>query len=96
MATMKKIIGLGVLVLVSAVALVYAADYVVLRVRAQTSAAYGSVQVRQYYAIQEKNGRTEYVFGSMQNQTCVNSLFSHHGLQPCWYLRRHPEQRVQI
>jgi hypothetical protein len=29
-------------------------------------------------------------------QTCVNTLFPHEGLQPCWYLKRHPEQVTNI
>ncbi len=53
----------------------YAADYVVFRVRVSRKVGYSSVTVRVYYAIQEKNGRPEYVFGSMQDQSCVNSLF---------------------
>jgi hypothetical protein len=78
------------------VALIYAGDYLVLRVRIARSSGYDTVTVRQYYAINEKNNRTEYVFGSTQDQSCVNSLFGHQGLQPCWYLRRHPEQQTQI
>jgi hypothetical protein len=78
------------------VVLAYAGDYMVLRLRIGRNSGYDSVPVRQYYAIQEKNSRTEYIFGSTQNQTCVNSLFGHRGLFPCWYLRRHPEQQVKI
>jgi hypothetical protein len=93
---MKKIAGLSLAAVGILLVLVYAGDYAVLRIRIARNTAYGSVTVRQYYAIQEKNNRTEYVFGSTQDQTCVNSLFGHQGLLPCWYLRRHPEQQVQI
>jgi hypothetical protein len=74
----------------------YAGDYLVLRIRIARNSGYDSVTVRQYYAINEKNNRTEYVFGSTQDQPCVNSLFGHQGLQTCWYLRRHPEQQIKI
>ena len=90
---MKKISGIVAASVLLSLVLLYAIDYIVLRAR---SAAYGSVTVRQYYAIQEKNNRTEYVFGSAVEQPCVNSLFGHQGLRPCWYLRRHQEQQVQI
>ena len=94
--TMKKIAALSLAALGLLAILAYAGDYAVYRISIGRNTAYGSVTVSQYYAIQEKNGRTEYVFGSTQDQTCVNSLFSHQGLRPCWYLRRHPEQQVQI
>ena len=93
---MKKIVGLSLAALGFVLVLVYAGDYAVLRIRVARNAGYGSVRIRQYYAIQEKNSRTEYVFGSTQDQSCVNSLFGHQGLRPCWYLRRYPEQQIQI
>lgn len=93
---MKKIAGIALLALVALFVLVYAADYGILRVRIARNSGYDTVTVQQYYAINEKNNKTEYVFGSTQDQPCVNSLFGHQGLQPCWYLRRHPEQQVKI
>jgi hypothetical protein len=93
---MTKMAGIALLALGLLFALLYAGDYVVLRVRIARGAGYATVNVRQYYAINEKNNRTEYVYGSTQDQPCVNSLFSHQGLQACWYLRRHPEQQVKI
>jgi hypothetical protein len=93
---MKKTAGIAVLVLVLLLVLLYGADYGILRVRIARNSGYDTVTVRQYYAINEKNNRTEYVFGSTQEQPCVNSLFGHEGFQPCWYLRRHSEQQVQI
>lgn len=93
---MKNIVGIGFLVLVALFVVLYAGDYGILRIRIARNSGYDTVTVHQYYAITEKNNRTEYVFGSTVNQPCVNSLFSHQGLQPCWYLRRHPEQQIKI
>lgn len=93
---MKKIIGILLLTLVALFVLVYVGDYGILRIRIARNSGYDNVTVRQYYAITEKNNRTEYVFGSDEDQICVKSLFGHQGLQPCWYLRRHPEQQVKI
>ena len=93
---MKKIAGISLIAAGLLLALIYVGDYAALRLRIRRNTAYGTVTVRVYYAVQEKNGRTEYVFGSMQDQSCVNSLFGHEGQRPCWYLRRHPEQQVEI
>ena len=80
----------------AALAVAYLSDFVVFRLRVAKGTAFGSVTVRQFYAIGEKNGRTEYVFGSEQPQPCVNALVGHQGLEPCWYVRRHPEQQIRI
>jgi len=77
--------------------LVFALDYVVFRVRAAaTWNPYGSVTVRHYYAVLQKNGKTTFMFDPPQDWTCVNALFPHGGWLPCWYLKRHPEQRTDI
>jgi len=55
---------------------------------------FGVVTVRRFEAIPEKNNKTEYVYEEPMNVTCTRSLFPHFGYQPCWYLSRHAEQRV--
>ena len=55
---------------------------------------FGTVTVQRYDAISEKSNRTEFVFESPLILTCVHSLFPHVGYQPCWYLSRHTEQRI--
>lgn len=93
---MKRIVAFAAAALVAMLVLAYAVDYLLLRYRMTRNSAYGTVTVRQYYAIQEKNQRTEYVNGAPQDEPCVNSLFPHQGITPCWYLRRHPERQVQV
>jgi hypothetical protein len=83
--------------LVVLAALLYLGDYLVLRYRLATKRApFGSVMVRSYYAIQEKNNRTEFIFGDASNQTCVHSIFPHLSYAPCWYLTRHAEKRIEM
>jgi hypothetical protein len=78
-------------------AAVYAIDYLVLRVRLAThNHPTDTVIVRAVYAVPQKNGRTEYLAGDQQAQTCVRSLFPHMNDAPCWYLKRHQEQRVDM
>ena len=93
---MKRLVVISLAGLALAFAVVYASDFAIWSVRKSRNAGYGTVTVRSYYAVHEKNNRTEYVFGSAQDQPCTNSLFSHEGLRPCWYLRRHPEQQIEI
>lgn len=82
-------------VLVALGALTYVADYAVLRYRISANKdPFRQVTVSVYYATPLKNGRLEYDFQQPQNQTCVNALYPHMGMQPCWYLSRHREQRV--
>jgi hypothetical protein len=79
------------------VALSFALGYVIFRVRVKLGRwPYGTVTVRHYYAVQHKNGKTEFMFDPPQPQTCVQSLFPHDGDLPCWYLARNPEQRTDI
>lgn len=94
---MKKIFGGVVLVLVALAAIAYVCDYLIWRYRAATNHnAYGTLTVQYYYAIGEKNGKTEYDFQPPQQETCVNSLFPHAGDSPCWYEKKHTEKVIRI
>jgi hypothetical protein len=75
----------------------FGADFGLFRVRvAANRDPYGSVVVRRTYAVLQKNGKTQFIFDPPAPENCVNALFPHSGMQPCWYLRRHPEQRTNI
>ena len=94
---MKRILALAVLALSALLALIYASDYLTLRYRiARGRDAFGSVTVRRYYAVREKNGKTEFMFNPPENQVCVHSLFPHLGYSPCRYLSKHTEQRTDL
>jgi hypothetical protein len=91
-------IFLGViLALLGTVLLAYGIDWAIFRIRVSSNRnPYGSVVVNHYYAVLQKNGKTQFIFDPPQPETCVNALFPHSGMQPCWYLTRHPEQRTNI
>jgi hypothetical protein len=80
------------LILVVLFALVYVADYLMVRLRIRQP--FGSVTVERYYAVPLKSGKHDLYFQPPQNQTCVRSLFPHLGYTPCWYLNRKKEQRI--
>lgn len=83
--------------ILAAAILAFGVDFTVFHVRlALNRNAYGSVIVNHYYAVLQKNGKTQFIFDPPQPETCVNALFPHSGSPPCWYLTRHPDQRTDI
>jgi len=77
--------------------LAYGVDYVIFRYRASANRQpFSQITVSSYDAVQQKNGKTEFIFNPPQAQTCANALFPRDGFVPCWYLRRHTEQRTDI
>jgi hypothetical protein len=94
---MKKIMASVLAGLIGASILAYALDYLLWRYKLSTGRTpYGTLTVQYYYAIQEKNGKTEYDYQPPQRESCVNSLFPHSGYSPCWYERKHTEKAIRI
>ncbi|MFI5094992.1 MAG: hypothetical protein WCE50_04285 [Candidatus Acidiferrum sp.] len=87
---------------VLAAALVYAGDFVYLRVRMLHPKAddpFETVTALRILAIEEKGGKTEYTIDELQPQqtaVCVHSLFPHSGDPPCWYLKRKFAQPIPM
>lgn len=83
--------------LVLAFALVYAADFGWIEYKvSSTTEAFDTIPIQRYYAVKEKDGKTEFMFDKPANEPCVNSLFPHWGHAPCWYLKRHTRKRVDM
>jgi hypothetical protein len=77
--------------------LAYAVDYAVFRYRvAQNRQPFGQITVITYDAVLQKSGKTQLIFNPPEQQTCANALFPREGFTPCWYLKRHTEQRTNI
>ena len=75
----------------------YAGDYLSVRYRIPKDRdPFSTVTIQPYYAIHQKNGRTEYDFAPPESQVCIRSLFPHFGYSPCWYVKRHTEKRIDI
>ena len=85
-----------VVVLLALCVLLYAGDFVSLRLAIPRRDKLGTVTVHTLYAVKLKNGRTEYDDGGDQAVNCSNSLLPQMGASPCWYLVRHPERQVTI
>jgi hypothetical protein len=90
---LERVLLWGVLIALTS----YALDYLSLRlaIRGHRN-IYGQVQIEHYYAVHEKNGKIEFMFQNPEMKTCVHSLFAHFGYDPCWYVSRHNEHRVDI
>lgn len=82
------------LLLAAALAALYAGDYMVLRARLPQSLS--KVTVEPYYAVPQKDGKTEFMMLDPEDRTCAQSLFPHMGYSPCWYLRKHTQQRIDM
>ncbi len=90
---MLRILAIAALLL----GVMYAGDWLALRYRLSAGQdPYGAVTVRRYYALHKSRDKINFLFAEPQDQTCVRSLFPHAGYTPCWYLSRHPEQRIDF
>lgn len=94
---LKHLLRRVIVSVVLAVAILYTADYLLLRYRVATNHnPYGTVTVQPYYAVPRKDHKTEFLFDDPQEQTCVRSLFPHWGDSPCWYLNRNKQKRINM
>jgi hypothetical protein len=84
---MKRILVIAILGL----CLLYGGDYL-----AGRSARLGAVKVDRYYAIPQKDGKTEFVSAGSETQACVQSLLPPVGYMPCWYVNRHRQKRINM
>ena len=80
-------------VLVALAIVLYLGDYVVMRFRSEPT---GTCQITKLYAVPQKDGKTSYEAGEPEIQTCSNSIFAHLGYSPCWYVKRHKTQQVNL
>ena len=71
----------------------YVCDYLSLKLRREPLS---NIQISKLYAVPQKDGKTSYEPGDQETQTCVNSMFPHLGYSPCWYVKRHKTQQVNL
>jgi hypothetical protein len=82
----------GALCFVVAFALLYVGDWAVFALR---GAPRGTVTVEHTLVVPLKGNKQEFVDQGSVEQPCAKAVFGQSGLDPCWQLRRHPEQQVQ-
>ena len=91
--TLKRRLADALLWLLALILLLWCGDWAVWRIRVRHGSAYSSVQVTQLLLTPLKNHRVKADEQSITDQPCVRALFPHAGEDPCWWLRRHAEQR---
>jgi hypothetical protein len=90
----RKLVKLILIALVAVLAIVYAYDFVSVRIRMRHPTAsdpFETITSLRILAIGEKGGKTEYDVDPVQPQqtgVCVHALFPHNGDLPCWYLKK--------
>lgn len=92
MGTWKRRLGRAVILLIVLVGILYAGDWIVLRIRVARGTAFGSVQVNQFLATPLKGNKVEYDFTGTVQETCSWSIFPQKGNPACWWLQRHTTQ----
>jgi hypothetical protein len=80
-------------VLVVLIVVLYFVDYIIVSLRSEPT---GTCQITKFYAVPQKDGKTSYEPGEPETQTCVNSIFPHMGYSPCWYMKRHRNQQINL
>jgi hypothetical protein len=90
---MKRLWGRILSGLLVVLAILYAGDWIVLRLRAGSADAH-SVQVEQFLRTPLKGQKEEFDYMGTVAQPCVSSLFPHQSESPCWWLERHKIQWV--
>jgi hypothetical protein len=75
----------------------YAGDYLSVRYGIPGGRpTFGTIQVHPYMAVPLKGGKEEIYPEEPQVQRCVQSLFPHLGEKPCWYVKRHLKERIDM
>ena len=92
MALIAKRILIGMVILLC---LLYAGDYLSVRMSNNPN-LFEVVKTNRYYAIPQKDGKTEFEPAPPMSQTCVHSLFPHGGDSPCWYVYGHLQKRINM
>ncbi|HEX2663141.1 MAG TPA: hypothetical protein VHM93_09950 [Candidatus Acidoferrum sp.] len=98
----RRLVKRAMVLLIAAIALTYAGDYLSFRVRLihpKPADPLESLTAPRILAIPEKGGKTSYEIDQQnpeQTVTCVHSLFPHAGFAPCWYVKPRVGQPIPM
>ena len=93
---LKRIVKYTAISLIALFVVTYAADFAVFELRSRSGHGFDTRKITPTYAVPEKNGLDEYMFGDPTTVTCVHALFPHNGDQPCWYLDRNGAKPIAM
>jgi hypothetical protein len=86
----------ALIVAVALAGLLYLADFLSVRFRIPARDTFGAATMHTYYVVKLKNGKTEYDYAGDHDVNCSNSLLPQLGVKPCWYVRRHTDEQINI
>jgi len=75
-----------------AAGLVYFGDWALAAIHPR----YETVHVDRLIAVHEKFNKIGYEPTDSRDERCVGTLFSHAGSRPCWYVKRHRTEVIDI
>lgn len=76
---------------------IFLGDSIALRLRFPNNRPqFATVQIRPYYAVKMKDGKTEFMFDQPQDETCVNALLPQLGFRPCWWVQKSKTKRIDV
>ena len=90
---MKRLWGRILSGLLVVLAVLYAGDWIVLRLRTGSADSH-SVQVQQFLRTPLKGQKEEFDYMGTVAQPCACSIFPHSSESPCWWLKWHKIQWV--
>jgi hypothetical protein len=90
---MKRWLQLVILILAVGFVALYAGDWVVFKLRGSPMS---KVTVKRYLTVPLKGNRQEFDSLGTVDVPCSVSLFPQNGQNPCWQVRRHPSENVQL
>jgi hypothetical protein len=90
---MKRWLLRGLVVLAAAFVAVYGGDWVIFKLR---GSPHSTVTVNRYLTIPLKGNKQEFDYLGSVDVPCSVSLFPQAGQNPCWQLRRHPNQGTTL
>jgi len=83
----------GILVLLASFVVTWLGDSAIFLLR---GSPLSKVTVNQFQSVPLKGTKIEYDYLGTSDVPCVQALFPHAGQNPCWYLRRNPNQNTSL
>lgn len=77
-------------------AVLYGMDLLSLIIGVPARPRYSTVTINRFFYINEKFSKFSYEPAGSAEEKCANSLFPQLGSRPCWYVRRHHIETINV
>lgn len=93
MTSKRKRILIGSLI---AASVVYGMDDLSARLGVPSRPRFSTFTINRFYFINEKYNKFSYEPLPSREERCVNALLPHSGSRPCWYVKRHTMETIDV